>query len=196
MDFGGYVLILEFLLFVLGVPIIFFVVRFLTKVTPKTDVLVILHDTKRTNGKAIGNLISIKEGYEGRMYIKFLSRDTKKPEIIDIVVEPNKIKAHAKGTLSSEKTILEIFPEDAVSYITKFANDIEIKNAESSIIYAQKEGLKRQQQHLFDMGEAEISAVNMSLKQDFVENTLKNATEDKRVSKNSFVTGPKDIFTG
>jgi len=167
LDFGGWVLIFLFVFVVMAIPAAFLIIRKITEETKDSDTVVILHSGKRTNGRVIGNLISKKEGANGRLHITFAARDTPKFEKVTVIVEPNKINTFPKGIRSAEKTIMEILPENAQDYISNMLTNIEIKNAESSIINAQKEGIKRQKAHLEDMGEGEISSVNLGLVKDF-----------------------------
>jgi len=195
MDFGGYVLIFEFLFFIMVIPTAVIIVKKLTEQIKTSDTIVINHQSSKTKMKAIGNLVSKTIGKSGRLHIKYLSRDSKKGEIVDVIVRPNQVKTSSRGVWSGEKAILEIFPGNAQDYISNILNEIELKNAESNIISAQKEGLNRQQMHLEEMGEGEISNVNLGLIKDYTNKLLKSGNKDEgRLNPKTYPTS-RDSFT-
>lgn len=182
MDFGAWILLIEFFIFVLAIPAAYVVIKRLTEETKTSDTLVIVRDGGKTGQRVIGNLISKQTGKNGRQIIKFLSRDSIKPEVVTIIAEPNKVIAHPKGVWSSDRNIIEILPNSAQDYFNNLLNDIEIKGAETHIVKAQREGINRQASHLADIGEGEISDTNLGLIKDFENKLLRSQVKDTQKS--------------
>ena len=179
---GGVILAIEFIVFLIAIPIAVLVVRKLSEETATGDTLVICRDSSKCDGKVIGNLIS-KTVQNGRLIIEYMSRDSEENEPIRVAVEPSNVISYPKGVWSEEKAILEILPNSAKDYINNILTKIELEKAENSIIAAQKEGLARQKMHLRDMGEGEISGINLGLNKDFVEQTLRAGSKDDKTPK-------------
>jgi hypothetical protein len=195
LDFGGWVLVFLFIFLVMAIPATFLIIRKLTEASSVSDTVVVSQSGRRSGGRVFGNLISKEVGKHGRLHITFASRDSFKPEIHTVIVEPNKILIHPKGTRSAEKAIMEILAEDAQDFISNNLTDIETKNAETNIISAQRIGLSRQQAHLDDIGEGEISSVNLGLMKDFENKLLKSSgKEDGRSNPRNYPSGG-DRFT-
>jgi len=195
LDFGGFIILIEFVFFIFAIPAAYLILRKISEQVKVSDTVVINYDGSRTNGRVIGNLISKRIGKKGRLHIKYLARDSEKGEVVEVIVEPNKVVTYPKGIRSAEKAILEILPEDAQTYISNFLSKIESLNADTNIISAKNVGLDRQQMHLDDMGEGEISSVNLGLIKDFESKLLKSKIkEDGRTSPRTYPTG-RENFT-
>lgn len=174
MDIGAWVLVFYLLILVIGGPAAFLIVRKLTEEIKVSDTVVINRDTGRAGGMAFGNLVSKETGKNGRLVIKYLSRDSKKPKVVKQITEANKVITYSKGLWSGERNIIEILPDSAQDYFNNLLTDIETKSAESNIIKAQREGLNRQATHLTEIGEGEVSDLLMGLGNDFREKLLKS----------------------
>lgn len=185
--------VIYFILLLIGIFVSYVIIKKIT--TPDiTGAIVINHNSSRSKGKAIGNLISQSVGKNGRIHVKYMSRDSDKNEIIEIIVMPTQIIKHPKGTWSIEKEIIEIFPVNSQEYVNNVLRGIEIANAESMIINAQKEGLARAREHLNDLGEGEISMANLRLKEDFLKNSMQSLSKEDTKKPGSYQSG-KDVFT-
>lgn len=145
-----------------------------------TDTIIIFDDTSRTNGVSIANLIKKEVGKSGRIKMTYFPRDVEKPKPQIIILESNKVEIRPKGLHSAERNIIKILPENSLTYNANAFAKIEMLNAENHIILAQKTGLERQQAHLDELGEGELSREDIALKNSYVESLLKQKTKDER----------------
>ena len=190
MDFGAWVLIVEFLFFLISIPAAFLIIKKLTEETKTSDTIVIIRDTGRTGGYGIGNLISRKTGRNGRVHLKFMPRGVKNPKPIPLIVEPNKIESYPKPLWEKERNVIEVFPNSAQEFFNNMFVKIEKSSADTHIINAQREGINRQAAHLLEMGEGEISDTNLGLIKDFENKLLKSHVKDEaRKGSSSYPTG-------
>lgn len=161
------------------------------------DTVVILRDTNRTNGSMICYLVDKQTGRNGRIIFRLLPAGIENAKPFPYIAEANKVKPYPKGTWDKNKNVIEVFPNTAVEFYANIFGDIETKNAENSIIYAQRKGLSRQQSHLDDIGEGELSRQNLNLMKRFLDVAIeRNARDDKAGRPGSYPsTGGRDSFT-
>jgi len=195
MDAGAYVLIIEFVVFLIGIPTTYVILRKLFEDDTTSDTLVILHDGSRTNGKTIGPLVKKEVGKDNRVKITFKTYGKNGVEFHSIIAEHNRIISHPKGVRDSDRNIIEVLPNSAQEYYNNLFQSIEIKGVESHIINAQREGINRAQIHLDDMGEGEVSALNLALQKDFVDSNLKqkDKAESGKFNPKGYPTS-RDVF--
>jgi len=155
-DIGAIVLIIMMILFVIGIPILFLIIRY-WKFPVATETLVICEDTSKTGGSGIGNLIKKKVGKDGRVIIEMLPRDILNPKPIRFAEESEKIITLPKGVWLKDKNVIRILPNSSQEWLANMFNKVEEINASIHISKGQREGLDRQQGHLMAMGEGELS---------------------------------------
>jgi len=188
MDVSAWVLIIELLIGLIAIPFAIFIIKKLTEAEVTTDTIIVNEDGNRADGLVIGNLISKKIGKNGRLILKYKAKDSKKQEVVTVIAEPNKVLAYPKGVWSKNKSVIRILPDSAQDYMSNLLKQLEEKSAETHIINAQRVGINRQQMHLQDMGEGEISATNLGLTKGFVKDTLKTQAKEEVKSSKSYQT--------
>jgi hypothetical protein len=182
MSFVGILLVIFMLIVIVAAIVSFFLIRKLNT-DEVTDTIVIIRDSSKTGGSCIGNLISKEVGNGGRLKIKFYPRDILNAKPVTIITEANKVNVQPKGLWSKDRNIIEIFPNSAIEFYANMLNKVENLNAENSIILAQREGLSRQQSHLVDMGEGEISRQQISLVKATVDEVSRKTIKDDKIGK-------------
>lgn len=165
----------------------------------QSDTLVFFFDTSRTGGVAICNLIDKKIVKNGRVELKVFPKTIENPkELPPIIVEANKIQMYPKNTLDKGKNIIIVYPEEVDSFYATMFPTIGKKNAENAVVYGLKEGMSRQQAHLVDMGEGELSRQNLALKNSTMNEMIKKELkEDKHPGKPGTYINPanREQFT-
>jgi hypothetical protein len=186
--------IVSFILLPIGGVVAFFLIRRIGLVQ-YSDTLVLNHNSHRTEGRFVGNLVSKEVGKNGRLHIRYVSKDSDKTEVHQIIAEPNKVLSYPKGTWSKDRAIIEILSEDAQSFLSKHLKNLEVANAETHIIKGLQEGLKRGQMHLEELGEGELSARNLSQRDNFDALLMKLHGKDTDKAKPSGYHPPRDNYT-
>lgn len=189
MDFSGWILLIESVVFIISIVVGIFIIKRMGEGISTSDTFVILRDGSKTNQRVLGDLVDKSTGKNGRIHLKVLLKDTKKPEVVEVIAEPNKIIPYPKGGWSGGKSIIEVLPNSAQDYISNMISIIEEKSAESHIIKAQREGINRQSAHLLEIGEGEVSELNLGLSKDFINKLVKTqAKEEFRKSSGTYPT--------
>lgn len=195
-DFFSVLIVILMTLVAIGVPMFFLILKY-WRFQKTTNTLVLVEDTKRTHGVAIGKLISKETGRNGRVHITMLPLFTENPKPVMFISENNKIDVRP-GTWIKGRDVIRVFPNSATDWYSNMFKNIEVANAESHIVLAQKEGLNRQQAHLVDMGEGELSRQNIGLQQSFMQQLTKSQTKEEKTNKPGTyptASSSRDIFT-
>jgi hypothetical protein len=174
-------MIIVFLFFIISLVAAFLIIKYL-KFPEITDTLILFEDTSRSKGCGIAYLIEKKIVKGGRLKLTYLPRDLKVSKPQTIIVDQMKTDSRPKGMWMQEHAVIRILPEDSVVYHSNILKEIEHRSAESNIIKAQKEGLIRQSSHLKELGEGEISNMNIQLMNEFNKNLVKNASKDEKTT--------------
>ncbi len=192
----GTLLVILLVMFIVAIPAVFLMIKY-WKIPATTETLVISEDTSKTSGSAIGLLIKKEVGKGGRVIITMLPKDTLDPKPVRFVVESEKILTLPKGVWMKDKDAIRVLPNSAQEWMANMFSNVEDRNALTSIINAQKEGLDRSQAHLMDMGEGELSRQNMALSGEmFNQITRTPAREDKSGRPGSYPSAaPREQFS-
>lgn len=191
------ILIILSIVAVISVPIGLLVVKY-WRFPKKTNTIVEFEDTSRTNGCAMGYLIDRKVVRDGRLLYTIFPINAKTLIPIKVITQSQNEDIRPKGTYMPYNDYIRILPEDSKKWFANISKKLEESSALNSIVDAQKEGIARQKMHLKNLGEGEISEVQMNLIAAFTEKLLKSGTKEEkqqyRPGAYPPTTGQRDMY--
>lgn len=141
---------------------------------PDDDPIVLNLMSEKTHGHAYGSEKAAQRTSSGRMHCTFVPKDVRPKAIMEktwqeqeIIVDFDKVLTFPKGTVSKHKTLKVYLPQRAedlspavreTSLGKVFMVMIETKNFEKSLTDMLREGTKRRDDVLKELGDGELSA--------------------------------------
>lgn len=195
---------------VIGLGIAWLALEFRVDRKPEDNPIIWNLMSHRSNGHAFGTVNTIKKHGSGRQRIFYDPKDLRPIDVLtknwtqqDIIIDSDKLITLPRGDNSDHKNLIIACPknpEDLSDHFKGselgklFAFHIEKKNVETSVVKAIREGSKRKDSILQELGDGELSAELFSHIKGILLDDLKDAisrSKEKQITTTSITHTPK-----